>query len=112
MERTSLALFIRPGVFAILMRLALWTKQRFRAGMGEVAKCGMIADTEILRLIMEAENATDLAAARFEYRAQCQVKADVVAADLRESGRREFLNYGHTLAHAIESASRLHGSPW
>jgi 3-dehydroquinate synthase len=30
----------------------------------------------------------------------------VVSADLRESGRREFLNYGHTLGHAIERAER------
>ena len=32
------------------------------------------------------------------------MKADVVSADLRESGRREILNYGHTLGHAIERA--------
>src|SRR5690606_31829953 len=32
------------------------------------------------------------------------VKAEVVSADLRESGRREILNYGHTLGHAIERA--------
>ena len=35
-----------------------------------------------------------------------RVKAEVVSADLRESGRREFLNYGHTLGHAIELAER------
>ncbi len=34
------------------------------------------------------------------------MKAGVVSADLRESGRREFLNYGHTLGHAIERAER------
>ena len=33
-----------------------------------------------------------------------QIKADVVGADLREGGLREILNYGHTLAHAIERA--------
>ncbi|MEW6921187.1 3-dehydroquinate synthase [Trueperella pyogenes] len=94
------------GVFCDLDALGTLDEAEIRAGMGEVAKCGMIADTEILRLIMEAENATDLAAARFELIARSvQVKADVVAADLRESGQREFLNYGHTLAHAIESAS-------
>ena len=34
------------------------------------------------------------------------VKAEVVAADLREAGDREFLNYGHTLGHAIEKNER------
>ncbi len=35
-----------------------------------------------------------------------QVKADVVSSDLKESGLREILNYGHTLAHAIEKNER------
>ena len=38
-----------------------------------------------------------------------RVKADVVAGDLKESGRREILNYGHTLAHAIE---KVEDYPW
>ena len=38
-----------------------------------------------------------------------RVKAQVVAEDLQESGLREILNYGHTLAHAIEKAE---GYPW
>ena len=38
-----------------------------------------------------------------------RVKADVVAGDLRESGLREILNYGHTLAHAIE---KVEGYRW
>ena len=39
-------------------------------------------------------------------RARRAVKAEVVAADLRESGLREILNYGHTLAHAVEQVER------
>ena len=35
------------------------------------------------------------------------MKAAVVSADLRESGQREMLNYGHTLGHAIERLERL-----
>ncbi|WP_328857862.1 3-dehydroquinate synthase [Williamsia herbipolensis] len=75
------------------------------AGLAEVIKTGFIADPEILTLI-EA----DPVAARDPsgsvlpelIRRSVQVKADVVAADLRESSLREILNYGHTLAHAIE----------
>ena len=38
--------------------------------------------------------------------AAVRIKAEVVAADEREGGRRAILNYGHTLAHAIETAGR------
>ncbi|GGF41458.1 3-dehydroquinate synthase [Williamsia phyllosphaerae] len=75
------------------------------AGLAEVIKTGFIADPEILTLI-EADPAAardPLGAVLPELiRRSVQVKADVVAADLRESSLREILNYGHTLAHAIE----------
>jgi 3-dehydroquinate synthase len=74
-------------------------------GMAEVIKGGFIADPVILELI-EADPAGaldptgDVLAELV--RRKIQVKADVVAADLRESSLREILNYGHTLGHAIE----------
>jgi 3-dehydroquinate synthase len=79
------------------------------AGLAEVTKCGFIADPVILELI-EA----DPAAARDPHspvlaeliERAIRVKAQVVGADLRESGLREILNYGHTLAHAIEKRER------
>ena len=79
------------------------------AGLAEVVKCGFIADPAILDLIE-----TDTAAAadprgpvlsELVERA-VRVKARVVGADLRESGLREILNYGHTLGHAIEKRER------
>jgi 3-dehydroquinate synthase len=79
------------------------------AGLAEVAKCGFIADPAILDLIER-----DPAAAadprspvlRELVERAIRVKAHVVGADLRESGLREILNYGHTLAHAIEKNER------
>ena len=76
------------------------------AGLAEVVKAGLIADPKILELV-EGDGGV---AARDPYSAvltelvarAVAVKAEVVSADLREAGRREFLNYGHTLAHAIE----------
>jgi 3-dehydroquinate synthase len=75
------------------------------AGLAEIVKCGFIADPVILDLI-EADPA---AAAdprspvlRELVERAVRVKAHVVGTDLRESGLREILNYGHTLAHAIE----------
>ncbi|MGH3731748.1 MAG: 3-dehydroquinate synthase, partial [Micromonosporaceae bacterium] len=75
------------------------------AGLAEVVKCGFIADPVILERI-EADPAAAVdptsAALRELIVRSIQVKADVVTADLRESAVREVLNYGHTLAHAIE----------
>ncbi|NNG41267.1 3-dehydroquinate synthase [Flexivirga sp. ID2601S] len=77
------------------------------AGLAEVVKCGFIGDPEILRLAADPDAATDVDGDMLpELIARAvQVKADVVAADLKESSLREILNYGHTLAHAIEQVS-------
>ncbi len=79
------------------------------AGMAEVVKGGFIADPKILELIeADPKAAVDPAGEVIGelVRRKIQVKADVVAADLRESSLREILNYGHTLGHAIERRER------
>ena len=91
--------------------LASLPMAEIRSGMAEVVKAGFIADPEILTLIeadpAEALNAGGEVICTLVKRA-IDVKAAVVGADLRERtsvGRdigRELLNYGHTLAHAIE----------
>ena len=68
------------------------------AGLAEVVKCGFIADPAILDVI---ERDWTAGLPELVERA-VRVKARVVAEDLRESGLREILNYGHTLGHAIE----------
>ncbi|WP_369133342.1 3-dehydroquinate synthase [Modestobacter sp. I12A-02662] len=72
----------------------------FRAGLAEVVKCGFIADGRILELL-DADPTGRTGTGELIARA-VQVKADAVGEDLYDTGRREFLNYGHTLAHAIE----------
>lgn len=85
-------------------------------GMAEVIKGGFIADPMIIELIeADPEKAMDPTGDVLAelVRRKIQVKADVVAADLRESSLREILNYGHTLAHAIERREQYswrHGS--
>jgi 3-dehydroquinate synthase len=85
-------------------------------GMAEVIKGGFIADPTIIELIeADPEKAMDPAGDVLAelVRRKIQVKADVVAADLRESSLREILNYGHTLGHAIERREQYrwrHGS--
>lgn len=78
-------------------------------GMAEVIKCGFIADPVILELIEQnpekiRDSQSDVVRELIER--SIRVKAEVVSEDLKESGRREFLNYGHTLGHAIERAER------
>jgi 3-dehydroquinate synthase len=79
------------------------------AGLAEVVKCGFIADPVILELIEAdpgaARDPRSPVLAELVERA-VRVKARVVGADLRESGLREILNYGHTLGHAIEKRER------
>ena len=79
------------------------------AGLAEVVKCGFIADPVILDLI-EASPAdvrdTRADVTREVIQRSIAVKARVVSEDLRESGLREILNYGHTLGHAIEKRER------
>lgn len=75
------------------------------SGMAEVIKCGFIADPEILSIVeADPQAALDPGSPVMVelIRRSVQVKADVVSADLKESALREILNYGHTLAHAIE----------
>ncbi|TNC17424.1 3-dehydroquinate synthase [Georgenia sp. 311] len=94
------------AVVCDLDTLATLPPQDHAAGLAEVVKCGFIADPRILELVEADAGAAALdpstpVLAELVRRA-VEVKADVVSADLREAGRREFLNYGHTLAHAIE----------
>ena len=75
------------------------------AGLAEVVKCGFIADPAILDLIESDPGGAAAPAGpvvRELVERAIRVKVDAVSGDLRESGVREILNYGHTLAHAIE----------
>jgi 3-dehydroquinate synthase len=79
------------------------------AGMAEVVKAGFIADPVILDIIeRDPEAALDPGGTVIAelIRRAIAVKAEVVAADEKESQLREILNYGHTLAHAIERRER------
>jgi 3-dehydroquinate synthase len=97
------------GVLADLTTLGTLGRADYAAGLAEVIKTGFIADGEILRLVTadpggaarpDGPHTSELVAR------SVAVKAQVVAADLRESGPREMLNYGHTLGHAIEKLER------
>jgi 3-dehydroquinate synthase len=85
-----------------------------RAGLAEVAKCGFIADPPLLDILETAPAAGPLPLATLAevVGRSVRVKAEVVAEDETEGGRRAILNFGHTVGHALEAASNyglLHG---
>lgn len=86
------------------------------AGLAEVIKYGLIRDLPFLGWLeqnMEKLLTRDTAALQYAIARSCRNKAEVVAADERESGERALLNLGHTFGHAIESGmgygNWLHG---
>ncbi|MEV6160801.1 3-dehydroquinate synthase [Streptomyces sp. NPDC052052] len=97
------------GVLCDLAALDSLPVHDYVSGLAEIIKAGFIADPVILDLIEAdpegARTPTGAHTAELIERA-IRVKAEVVSGDLKESGRREILNYGHTLAHAIEKNER------
>ncbi|MFF7181582.1 3-dehydroquinate synthase [Streptomyces sp. NPDC008121] len=97
------------GVLCDLAALDSLPVDEYAGGLAEVVKAGFIADPVILDLIEADPQAARTPAgphtAELIVRS-IRVKAEVVSGDLKESGRREILNYGHTLAHAIEKNER------
>ena len=79
--------------------------RELKAGLAEVIKYGAIVDVEFFAWLEEnidALLAKDADALARAIRRSCELKAQVVAEDERESGRRAILNFGHTFGHAIE----------
>ena len=82
------------GVLCDLDALATLPPREVRCGRGEIAKYHFLTGDDLLAM------------GEVERVARCvQIKADIVASDEREGGRRALLNYGHTLAHALETAT-------
>ncbi len=102
--------FHQPAAVLIdLATLETLPRNEIVAGIAEIVKAGFIADPVILDLIEAAPQAAlDPTGAVLPelIRRAVAVKAEVVAADETESQLREILNYGHTLAHAIERRER------
>ncbi|MDT5188523.1 MAG: 3-dehydroquinate synthase [Mycobacterium sp.] len=97
------------AVLIDLATLETLPRNEIVAGMAEIVKAGFIADPVILDMIeADPEAALDPTGSVLPelIRRAVAVKAEVVAADEKESALREILNYGHTLAHAIERRER------
>lgn len=99
--------FYQPDmVYADTKFLQTLPKQEWMNGLSEVLKYGFINDPGIFDLVDEAFATDDFAIpenwAKIILRS-AQIKADIVSTDTLEKGVREYLNFGHTFAHAIEN---------
>lgn len=91
--------------------------REFRSGLAEVVKYGVILDSDFFVYLEQNANAIlnkQLEQLQFMIRRSCELKAQVVTQDERETkGLRAILNYGHTFGHAIEAKTAygqfLHG---
>lgn len=98
-----------PAQEVLIMPALLETlpDREFRSGLAEVIKAGMLGD-EHLFSILEEQSAKvlnkDSEIIREVIERAIRVKCEVVAEDFRESGRRAFLNLGHTFGHALEAS--------
>lgn len=103
-------------VVADMTTLTTLPARELSAGLAEVIKYALIGDADFLAWLethMAALVACDLALLAEAVRVCCQHKADIVAADEFEAGKRALLNFGHTFGHVIEThegyGSWLHG---
>ena len=83
------------GVICDLDALATLPDREMRCGLGEMSKYHFLTGEDLLAMPLDQRIARCV-----------EIKAEVVASDEREGGRRALLNYGHTLAHALEIATQ------
>jgi len=115
--KNTIGAFYQPSAVIIdLTMLRTLPPRELRAGMAEVIKHGVIADTALFDYAERHAGAIldkDLAAIEWPIRRSCEIKSAVVAEDETEQGLRAILNYGHTFGHAIEAVTHyevfLHG---
>jgi len=105
--------FYQPrAVFIDPLTLRTLPRREWIAGLAEVIKYGIIADEEFFAFL-EREIPSllklDQEPVIHAITRSCEIKAQVVATDERESDRRRILNYGHTIGHALESLAGYRG---
>lgn len=105
--KNMIGAFYQPKlVLADIATLDTLPDRELRAGLAEVIKYGLIRDPEFFVWLegnMENLLAREREALAYAVYRSCENKAEVVAADERESGERALLNLGHTFGHAIET---------
>ena len=105
--------FYQPKlVLADTSTLGTLPERELRSGFAEVIKHGAIRDAKFFEWLEREYKrvlALDPEAVAHVVRRCCEIKAEVVSADERESGLRALLNFGHTIGHAMETLSDYSG---
>jgi 3-dehydroquinate synthase len=115
--KNMIGAFHQPrAVIADVTVLDTLPERELRAGLAEVVKHGLALDSDFVDWLernVEKLLARQRDALIYAVRRCCELKAEIVAEDEREAGKRALLNFGHTFGHAIESAAGygvwLHG---
>ncbi|GMR01247.1 MAG: 3-dehydroquinate synthase [Gammaproteobacteria bacterium] len=106
--KNMIGAFYQPkAVIADTDTLDTLPDRELSAGIAEIIKYGLICNAEFFGWLennMQSLLTRDKKALSYAIEISCQTKADIVAADERESGQRALLNLGHTFGHAIENA--------
>lgn len=117
MGKNMIGTFHQPRlVWVDCCTLATLPPRELRSGLAEVIKYGVIWDGALFRFLEEHRDSilrADPDTLAWIIKRCCEIKAEVVSRDERESGLRALLNYGHTVGHALEAetgyAAFLHG---
>jgi 3-dehydroquinate synthase len=106
--KNMIGAFYQPqAVISDTNTLATLPARELSAGLAEIIKYGAIIDMEFfvwLEQNCQRLRNLDPVALAYAVGRSCEIKAEIVRLDERESGLRAILNFGHTFAHAIESA--------
>ena len=107
--KNLLGTFYQPrAVFADVNFLDSLPDREFNNGLAEMIKYGIIEDESLFRRLeedMDAVKSRDSVLLLKMIETCCRIKKSIVEIDEREQGLRRILNFGHTLGHALESAS-------
>jgi 3-dehydroquinate synthase len=115
--KNMIGAFYQPiAVLADISTLQTLPDREYRSGLSEVVKYGLIRDPELFEWLeknVEAILQREDSAVQHMIQKSCEIKANIVENDEKESGVRALLNLGHTFGHAIEASSGygtwLHG---
>jgi 3-dehydroquinate synthase len=92
--------------------LSTLSDRQFRAGLYEALKCGVIGSPDLFRCFEDQKDKVlkrDPAVLEWVIAEAVKLKASIVAGDEREAGRRQVLNFGHTIGHALEAEAGYRG---
>jgi 3-dehydroquinate synthase len=116
MGKNMIGTFYQPSLVLIdIDTLKTLPQQEFRSGMAEIIKYGIIADRELFDSLEKNRDDIYMAGDSLVTLLQrsCEIKAEVVSQDEKETGLRAILNFGHTIGHAVETVTGyrrfLHG---